>query len=222
MASPAQLVRRLSEATGISLATVTDLDRRLVKSGLRRKGGRGLHAAQVTPLDAARLLTAILGSAHANLAGGAVDRYALTHPDRARSSDKLFAASGLTDLASLPLRHSFIDGLEHLIASAAAGELAKLIGNTEEQFAPPSIEIFAFTQATHGRIRLSGLPSGIVANVEYLPARESKGPRPKIKSRGIAAANEIVGDLEQSRRVTERTILAVAELFAKERERGHA
>ena len=55
MASPAQLVRRLSETTGVSLATVIDLDRRLVKGGLRSKGGRGLHAAHVTPLDAARL-----------------------------------------------------------------------------------------------------------------------------------------------------------------------
>ncbi|HEX3885363.1 MAG TPA: hypothetical protein VHW66_22105 [Stellaceae bacterium] len=221
MASPAQLVRRLSETTGVSFATVTDLDRRLVKASLRSKGGRGLHAARVTPLDAARLLTAILGSGHANLAVGAVDRYALTLPDRARSSEKLFAAPDLADLASLSVRHSFVDGLEHLITSATAGALAQLIEKTEEQLAPPSIEIFAFTQATYGRIRLAGLPNSMVVNVEYAPAPTSKGP-PKIKGRGIAAVNEIAGDLEQSRRVTERTILAVAELFAEEREHGRA
>jgi len=222
MASPAQLVQRLSEATGVSLATIIDLDRRLVKASLRSKGGRGLHAAQITPLDGARLLTAILGTAQANLAANAVDRYARTQVDLDRSSEKIFAASGLADLASLPDRHSFIDGLESLIASAATGALAQMIEKSKKQFSPPSIEIFAFTQATYGRIRLAALPSGVVVNVEYVPPLESRGPRPKIKGRGIAGANQIAGDLEQSRRVTERTILGVAELFAEERENGFA
>lgn len=215
MASPAQLVQRLSEATGVSLPTITDIDRRLVKGSLRSKGGRGLHAARVTPLDAARLLTAILGSAQANLAVGAVERYTRTQVDLDRSSHKIFAASGLADLASLPARHSFVDGLERLIASAATGSLAQLIEKAEKQFAPPSIEIFAFTRATYGRIRLSGLPNGKVVNVEYMPVTETNPALPKIKGRGIAAVNEIAGDLEQSRRVTGRTIFAVAELFAE-------
>jgi hypothetical protein len=222
MANPAQLVRRVSDITGVSLATVTDLDRRLVAASLRSKGGRGLHAAQITPVDAARLLTAILGSAQANLAAGAVDRYARTQVDRTRSSEKIFAGSGLADLASLPARHGFVEGLERLITSAADGALAQLIEKAEQQFAPPSIEIFAFTQATYARIRLTGLPSGMVANVEYVPARTPRGRPSKIAGRGIAGANEIAGDLEQSRRITERTILAVADLFAEESENGFA
>jgi hypothetical protein len=222
MASPAQLVRRLSETTGVPLATVTDLDRRLVKGGLRSKGGRGLHAAHITPLDAARLLTAILANAQANLAANTVDRYARTQVDRTRSSDKIFAVSGIADLASLPARHSFVDGLEHLITSAATGPLAQMIGESQKQFAPPAIEIFAFTQATYGRIRLAGLPNGMVANVEYVPMPGARGRQPSIAGRGTTRASEIAGDLEQSRRVTERTILAVAELFAEEREHGYA
>ena len=75
-------------------ATVTDIDRKLVIGGLRSKGGRGFHAARVTPLDAARLLTAILASAQANLAVGAVDRYARTQVDRAIECEN-FAASVL-------------------------------------------------------------------------------------------------------------------------------
>jgi hypothetical protein len=222
MASPAQLVQRLSEATGVSLATIIDLDRRLVKASLRSKGGRGLHVARVTPLDAARLLTAILGSAHANLAAGTVDRYARTQVDLNRSSEEIFAASGLADLAALNARQSFVDGLEHLIASAANGALARMIEKNTNQFAPPSVEIFAFTQATYGRIRLAGLPSGMVANVEYVPAPGSQNSHSTIAGRGIAGANEIAGDLEQSRRVTERTILAIAKLFAEERANGYA
>jgi hypothetical protein len=215
MASPAELVQRLSETTGVSLATATDLDRRLVKASLRSKSGRGLHAARITPLDAARLLTAILGSAQANFAATAVDRYARTQVDLDRSSDKIFAGSGIADLASLSARHSFVDGLEHLIASVADGALGRMIG---DQLRPPAIEIFAFTQATCGRIRLTGLPSGTVANVEYVPARGSKAQHST--GRGIAGASEFDGDLEQSRRITERTILAVAKLFAEEKQNG--
>jgi hypothetical protein len=222
MPSPAQMVQRLSETTGVSLATITDFDRRLVKQGLRSKGGRGLQVARVTPLDAARLLTAILGSAQANVAARAVDRYTGTQVDLDRSSENLFAASGLADLASVPARHSFVDGLEHLIASAATGALAQLIEKTKKQFAPPAIEVFALNQATFGRIRLAGLPNGMVVNLEYVPVSDSEGPHLEINGRGIAGVSEISGDLEQSRRVTGRTILPLAKLFAEERENGSA
>jgi hypothetical protein len=51
MASPAELMQTVSAATGVPLATITDLDRRLVRAHLRTKGGRGLNAARMTPLD---------------------------------------------------------------------------------------------------------------------------------------------------------------------------
>jgi hypothetical protein len=219
MTSPSQLVRTLSETTGVSLPTVIDIDRRLLKAGLRTKGGRGLYAARVTALDVARLLTVVLASAQANLAAGAVDRYTQTQVDRARSSEKLFAASGLADLAALPIRHSFIEGLANLISSTAHGALARIIKKNKNR-APPIMEIFAFTQATYGRIRLAGLPNGITVNIEYLPTSGEKGARAKKENRGIAGVNEPAGDLEQSRRVTERTILAVAQLLAEESEHG--
>jgi hypothetical protein len=38
------------------LPTVVDIDRKLVKAKLRTKEGRGFNAAQMAPLDAARLL----------------------------------------------------------------------------------------------------------------------------------------------------------------------
>jgi hypothetical protein len=223
MASPAQLVRTMSAATGVSPATVTDLDRRLVTGNLRSKHGRGLSAARVTPLDAARLLTAILGSAQANRAAGAVHRYAETQADRARSSAKLFAAAGIADMAVLPAEHSFVEALERLIASAAHGALARITnGKSKKQSTPPSIEIFAFTQATYGRIRLAGLPNRMTVNVEYLSARGAKSRRHDKGIEGIAGVGEAAGDLEQSRRVTERTILAVAQLLAEESDDGSA
>jgi hypothetical protein len=74
MASPAQLVHTVSRATGVPLPTIVDIDRRLVTGKLRTKGGRGFNAAQVTALDAARLLTAVLASPQANAAVEAVTR----------------------------------------------------------------------------------------------------------------------------------------------------
>src|ERR1700693_2808724 len=102
MASPAQLVHAASDATGVPLPTVVDIDRKLVKGELRTKGGRGFNAAQMTPLDAARLLTAVLASPQANASVDAVERYSHTRVDGKRSSDKLFGSADLDDLAALP------------------------------------------------------------------------------------------------------------------------
>jgi len=205
MATPAQLMETLSHVTGVPLPTVVDIDRRLVKAGLRTKGGRGLNAARMTPLDAARLLTALLASPQATLSVEAVYRYAQTGVDRALSSEKLFAGTKLEELAALPKAHGFVDALEALIASAAAGALAKMIAKLKTE-ATPRIEVFAFTRATRGRIRLSGLPNRTTASLEYVPVPNS---------RTVKSADP-TGDLEQSRRVTERTILPVARLLGEE------
>jgi hypothetical protein len=206
MATPPELMQAVSEATGLALATVVDMDRRLVKANLRTKGGRGLSAARMTALDAARLLTAVLASPQSNRAAEAVQRYGQTRRDKAGSNERLFAGSGLEDLASLPASHSFVDGLAALIASAATGSLATFAARSF-----PHTEVFAFTRATHGRIRISGLPDGATSSVEYVARASGQATR----SRKPAS-----GDLEQSRRITEQTILAVAELFReKQRER---
>lgn len=209
MPTPSQLIETVSETTGVPLATVTDMDRRLVKANLRTKKGRGFNAAQMTPLDAARLLTAVLASPQANAAAEAVQSYSATTPDRTRSSERLFGAAQLDDLASLPIRISFVEALAALLASAAAGSLASMIEHSKKGITP-SIEVFAFTRAVKGRIRLSGLPNGFTASIEYIPAAGSKvGSR-----KGIT--QEEAGDLEQSRRITERTILPIAQLLAED------
>lgn len=204
MASSAQLMETTSEVTGVPLATVVDMDRRLVKAGLRAKSGRGFNVAQMTPLDAARLLTAILASSQANLAADAVERYAQTRVDKARSSESRFGATELDDLAALSARHGFVTALAALIASASTGSLAKLVAGSTKA-AMPRIEVFAFTRGTRGRIRISGLPNGRTASVEYVPTEASQTTRPEER-----------GDLEQSRRVTEQTIVPIARLLAEE------
>jgi hypothetical protein len=218
MTGPAELVEALSKVTGLPLPTVVDIDRRLVKAGLRTRGGRGLSAARMTPLDAARLLTAILGSPQANASAEAVQRYAETHVDRRRSSEGLFGGIEVDNLARLPARHSFVDGLAALIGSAANGALEALLTAGRKPWRP-RMEIFAFTRATYGRIRLSELPNYGTVNVEYILARTTneRAERNAPSRKKDASAGEAQGDLEQSRRITERTIFAVANLLAEER-----
>lgn len=220
MATPAQLVEVLSEATGIPRPTVIDIDRKLVAAGLRAKSGRGLSAAHMHALDAAHLITAILAAPQANQSAAAVQRYAETQTDLERSSDGLFTATGIEDMAALPARHGFVEALAALIDSATVGDLRKLTRAATEEVRP-RIEVFAFTQATYGRIRIFGLPNGRAALVEYVHAptvtRARAGKAPRTKN-----ADAIRGDLEQSRRITERTILSVGEILAKGNGDGRA
>jgi len=104
-----------------------------------------------------------------------------------------------------------------LIASASTGSLARLIAASKDGWVP-HIEVFAFTQAIRGRIRIAALPNGLTASVEYLPAPAAikPGRARKIGTSRIALADDGAGDLEQSRRVTEITILSVAGLLAQE------
>ena len=204
MATPAQLMETISVATGIPLATVIDIDRKLTKAGLRTKGGRGFSAARMTPKDAAHLLTALLAAAQSNEAALAVERYTQTHVDKERSSEGLFAAAELDDLADLSTRHDFITGLSAVIISATGGTLSRLKRGGEGEWTP-SIEIFAFARATRGRIRIAGLPNRKTASVEYFPIRAVSG-----------SPADGSGDLEQSRRITERTIFSIAELLGLE------
>ncbi|MDR3471223.1 MAG: hypothetical protein P4M09_05995 [Devosia sp.] len=207
MATPAQMMETLAEVTRIPLATIVDHDRKLTKAGLRTKGGRGFSVAQVTSLDVARLLTSILAGSRATDAASAVERYVHAIVDRARSGEAGFAIARLDDLAKLPPRHSFVDALVAVITSAAKGSIATLV----KTGAPPHIEVFALTRATRGRIRITGLPDGETVSVEYGPT----GTRPTKPGGTGQSPEEDVGDFEQSRRITERTILSVAELLAK-------
>jgi hypothetical protein len=63
--TPGQLVKAVSIALDVPVETVTQHDRNLAVAGLRTMGARGRNAPHVTPLDAARVLVATLGSIRA-------------------------------------------------------------------------------------------------------------------------------------------------------------
>lgn len=213
MASPGELVVAIAETMGFSEATVLVHDRALRAAGFRSTKGRGWSAAKVTTRDAANLLTALLGSWQSRDAVDSVLRYAKTRVDEVRSSKDGYRSIHLAELSALPPNHSFVRALEALLISAASGALAELLAKTGATV--PRIEISAQTPGTLGAIRLSGMPNGRTASVHYIPSTPPNSTRARREWK-VRVRNRLRGgDMQQSRRVTEETILRVAKLLGE-------
>ena len=229
MGNPAELIRGAAAGLGIPEATLVVFDRYLRNAELRSRKGRGRGAPQVTARDAAHLLTAVLGSAGVKDAAHTVGRYSETRPQQRGSGKKLFGALGITELAVLPAGHSFIDVLEALITSAATGSLsdwlaaeAKSVRGRKSDVAP-LIEVAALTPGTVGDIRIAGIAPGGSAAVRYvLPSpwdKRHKPPDAELDAWEAAMKQRQQDvDLEQYRRISARTILAVAAVIAPKEE----
>jgi hypothetical protein len=123
MASPGELVAVMADTLGVPTATVAQYDRVLAENGLRSSGGRGLSAAKVTPVDAANLLLAIMGSP---ISGAAIKEAAKTCKSYGglrsvlrglRQKGRLHA---FKRVANLPAGHSLREALVALIEDADA------------------------------------------------------------------------------------------------------
>jgi hypothetical protein len=235
--TPGELVQVMGKVLGIPEATVAVHDRYLRAAGLRSKAGRGRGAARVTARDAARLLTAILGSGEVRHAVHSVKRYSETCPQRWASTKKLFSKIGIAELAALPTDHSFVDALEAMLGSAATGSLAawltaeaKRARRARVRIAPlievaPLIEIALLTPGTVGDIRIAGVKKGVTAAVRYaLPDPWDKPGAKKPSGDAIDAWAAKVkmrrtdADLKQYRRISARTILRVAQALSADQE----
>src|SRR5438067_4151117 len=106
VASPGELVWKLSELLAIPEPTIVQYDRNLVVAGLRSKSGRGPSAARMTPRDAARLLVAILGSDRVKNSAQTAQRYNETRLHKATSAG--YEHSGIAALINLQPDHSFV------------------------------------------------------------------------------------------------------------------
>jgi hypothetical protein len=210
MASPGDLVRTVAEVLGMPSASVAWYDRMLQEAGLRSKSGRGSGAARLTARDAANLLTALLASKQPKEAVDTVKLYAATRPDRAQSSKKAFAGAGLGEMAKLPSDQSFIDALEALLLSGIEGDLATWIAKHSRgkrgRKPMPLFEVAASMPGAVGDIRLAGILEGITAQVRYTT------PGSQIESSPSPDNDD--ADLAQSRSVTARTIVRIADLLA--------
>src|SRR5262245_16950179 len=207
MATPGQLVETMAETLGIPVETVTNYDRVLSENGMRSKSGRGRGAARVTATDAANLLIAILG---APTAGASVKEAANTCrtfgslPVREVSGTHTFAKVGLAMMDELPKKHTLRDGISALIQSAASGEhylYAKKFDvgcSTTLEGPPPWAEIYAAGD-------MLGAESKQFARRVYTHWKRGEKPLP------------IESDLLQQRRITYRTIRALASLLSAEK-----
>jgi hypothetical protein len=137
--TPGQLVKAVSIALDVPEETIVQHDRNLVVAGLRTKGGRGRSAPAVTPLDAARLLVATLGSVRTKDSVDTVCAFEKTKFDPPKSTAEIVAAArakGIvlkgqenriysTDkfidqaLMTLPPDHSLVDAIAALISDAS-------------------------------------------------------------------------------------------------------
>jgi hypothetical protein len=214
------LVQRSIELTGKSTPRVHD--RNLVAAGYRTSSGRGRSAPTITALDLAYHLTAVLGSEHLTDSVKTVERYRETHPVGTEGSKRPFKGCGIPLLEALPPEHDFIVGLEALFLAGAAGQLAeaaqlKAIA-TPRRGDGPAITVATLWPGTLGEIRLAGLASGETFAVRYgLHTPWDAGKKPT--SREIDAwekrlrQQRCATDIETLRRVSERTILGLAELL---------
>src|ERR1700736_6296159 len=132
VASPGELVRKLSELLGIAERTIVLHDRNLVVAGLRSKGGRGNSAARMAARDAAHLLVAVLGSSHVKDSAETVRRYKETRFHKSASGG--YDDSTIAALPNLPPDHSFVDAIETLVAAAADGSLAIAMYDSIDEF----------------------------------------------------------------------------------------
>jgi hypothetical protein len=233
MANPIDLAKGLAAGLGMPEAQIVVYDRYIRDAGLRSRKGRGRGAAQVTARDAANLVTAVLGTGEVKYAAHAVRRYSETRPQRRASGKALYGALGISELAALPGEHSFVDALEALIASAAAGSLAAWLASEAESVrgrkvdVAPLINIAASTPGTAGEIRIAGLAPGVTTAVRYLlPSPWDERSRQPPPDAELDAWETMVRrhhrdmDLEQFRRISAKTILAVADVIAPEEEKA--
>jgi hypothetical protein len=127
--TPGQLVKAVAIALDVPEETVTQHDRNLVVAGLRTKGGRGPSSPDVTTMDAARLLIAILASSRTKDSVDVVHRYEqvrLTRPFNELifktfpEDFKDYKEPSEPSIAALPRDHNIIEAVAALIEAANA------------------------------------------------------------------------------------------------------
>ena len=222
MASPGELVWKVSELLGIPEPTIVQHDRNLVVAGLRSKSGRGPSAAKMTPRDAAHLLVAVLGSDQVKHSVQTVRRYSETRVHKATSEG--YQRSAIAALINLPSDHSFVDALEGLIAAAVDGSLQRAMYDDIAEFegekigGPPIIEVTVLTPRLIADLSIRG--TEMTGHVRYgLPDpwdqhRTLHPPAEEVEAwRRQANLYHVDTDLTQYRQITDKTILGVGEVL---------
>jgi hypothetical protein len=129
--TPGQLVNAVAIALNVPAETVVQHDRNLVVAGLRTKGGRGHSAPKVTPLDAARLVTAVLGSVRVL---DSVNTVHYCEQAIGTDAERLFP--------ELPRTHNFVEAVAAIITEANTPLMFENFDEYERRFAGFHIRVF--------------------------------------------------------------------------------
>lgn len=218
MATSGELIKTVAQITGHPEARVVTYFRSLREAGLVTKSGRGPSAAHMTPRDAATLLTALLGSRFDNEAAAKIardfDSVVATHgahrlADHGNAEDwvetqhcLVFEGFHIPALQGLAEHHTITDALAAVIEAQIADAFAKAVNQRWDNHGAYSIEIwFCGPQPSAAmEFNLSGDGCMYREDATYLPdTRLSDDEKP---------------DFEIQRRITWRTIKAVANLIA--------
>jgi hypothetical protein len=175
--TPGQLVKAVAIALDVPEETVVQHDRNLVVAGLRTKGGRGRSAPSVTPRDAARLITAVLGSVKVKDSAPVVGflEAARVSPGRQGYSPLPFPR-----FCELPPDHSFVDALTAIIGEMDTPQMFDNFSEYARRFG-------GFWISVHGRVATISYfpdlrPEKSVQILYTRPRAEQRPPKTKKRS----------------------------------------
>lgn len=224
MATSGELIKTVADITGHPEARVVTYFRSLREAGLVTKGGRGPSAAKMSYRDAATLLTALMGSRFDNEPAAQIardfDAVRATHgahrdavPSQEREgwfdgdyieTDKclLFEGFDIPQLQSLPEDHGVTDALAAVIEAQAANAFANAVNSRCAKHGSYRFEIYFYGPQPTASMQFSLVGEGLVYDEEatYLPA--------------VVRSDLEMPDFEIRRRITWRTIQAVANLIS--------
>jgi hypothetical protein len=139
MAKLSQLVSCTSEVTGVPIATVREISRRLREANLIQTGKGGRYGgANMTPSDAASLLTALLIVKASSVSQSSIVSLTRSHLTSFRAhyprTDHLLLGQwdqklGLGELCKLKRGHTFGESFAALIAGISSGDFKRAVGD---------------------------------------------------------------------------------------------
>jgi DNA-binding IscR family transcriptional regulator len=221
MAKLSDLVSRSSEVTGVPVATVREISRRLREASLISTGKRGRYGGtDMAAGDAASLLTALLIARASAAPLNNITLLTKSHLQNltCRGDDngthKWSKRLALRQLSRLKLGHTFGDAFIALIASISNGDLKRSIEkwNTDKQlgFAPNfeiKVEINKPTPTEEAKIEFR-TPTTVQSMI-YLP----RGATVVYPPRNWSDVHDLCDDLRVSATISESTLKAIGDLL---------
>ena len=221
MAKLSDLIPATASVLGVPEKTVAIYARHLREARLITTGGRGPGSADMTPRDCANLLIAIMGAEYAKDAAQVIKKYRPIVAGVERISWRL-PKMPLDALTQLPEYHQFGNALEALITAATDGSLEQALEVVSERVRelrsvfPLTFSVSIMGPVPVARISISAAEwSEEVTYSEPDPWLKTDKP-PKTAVRKWEKKMERrgpMGDLEQARFVSTRTILPLGQLL---------